>query len=167
MFFMHQLQLLQERLVLDTHDYCDEKPFDTCAHRIESAVIDVNDWEPNASLRQETLFTACRVPRALTKGTFFRGRALARAKIFPQTFTSNYLYQISEAPLTRAVGNLRTYADLILNNLSICEKKPRFVRPYFWYRLTCRINTWDFSRVSRKQQALPLWVYRSLLGLCL
>jgi biopolymer transport protein ExbB/TolQ len=25
MFFMHQLQLLQERLVLDTHDYCDEK----------------------------------------------------------------------------------------------------------------------------------------------
>lgn len=25
MFFMHQLQLLQERLVLDTHDYCDQR----------------------------------------------------------------------------------------------------------------------------------------------
>ena len=24
MFFMHQLQLLQERLVLDTHQYCDQ-----------------------------------------------------------------------------------------------------------------------------------------------
>ena len=24
-FFMHQLQLLQERLVLDTHDYCDRQ----------------------------------------------------------------------------------------------------------------------------------------------
>ena len=25
MFFMHQLQLMQERLVLDTQDYCDRK----------------------------------------------------------------------------------------------------------------------------------------------
>ena len=25
MFFMHQLQLIQERLVLDTHTYCDQR----------------------------------------------------------------------------------------------------------------------------------------------
>jgi biopolymer transport protein ExbB/TolQ len=25
MFFMHQLQLVQERLVLDTHDYCENR----------------------------------------------------------------------------------------------------------------------------------------------
>ena len=25
MFFMHQLQLIQERLVLDTHNYCDQR----------------------------------------------------------------------------------------------------------------------------------------------
>ena len=79
----------------------------------------------------ETLFTACRVPRALTKGTFFGAEALARAKIFPQTFTSNYLYQISEAPLTRAVGNLRTYADLSFKQFEHMREKARFVRPYF------------------------------------
>ena len=44
-------------------------------------------------------------------------------KIFPQTFTSNYLYQISEAPLTRAVGNLRTYADLSFKQFEHMREK--------------------------------------------
>ena len=87
-------------------------------------IIDVNDWELQCFTASGDLVYG--VPCAASfdeRNVFLGAEALARAKIFPQTFTSNYLYQISEAPLTRAVGNLRTYADLSFKQFEHMREK--------------------------------------------
>ena len=87
-------------------------------------IIDVNDWELQCFTASGELVYS--VPCAASfdgRNVFLGAEALARAKIFPQTFTSNYLYQISEAPLTRAVGNLRTYADLSFKQFEHMREK--------------------------------------------
>ncbi len=87
-------------------------------------IIDVNDWELQCFTASGELVYG--VPCAASfdgRNVFLGAEALARAKIFPQTFTSNYLYQISEAPLTIAVGNLRTYADLSFKQFEHMREK--------------------------------------------
>ncbi len=87
-------------------------------------IIDVNDWELQCFTASGDLVYSAPCAASFDGRTVFLGaEALACAKIFPQTFTSNYLYQISEVPLTRAVGNLRTYADLSFKQFEDLREK--------------------------------------------
>ncbi len=57
-------------------------------------IIDVNDWELQCFTASGDLVYG--VPCAASfdeRNVFLGAEALARAKIFPQTFTSNYLYR--------------------------------------------------------------------------
>jgi hypothetical protein len=87
-------------------------------------IIDVNDWELQCfTPLGDLVYGAPCAASSDDRNVFLGTEALARAKIFPQTFTSNYLYQISEAPFSGAVGNLRTYADLSFKQFEDLREK--------------------------------------------
>ncbi len=95
-------------------------------------IIDINDWELQCFTGAgDLVYTAPCTASFDDRNVFLGAEALARAKIFPQTFTSNYLYQINEAPLTRTFGNLRTYADLGFKQFEDLREKAQVRKAVF------------------------------------
>ena len=95
-------------------------------------IIDVNDWELQCFTGAgDLVYSAPCAASFDDRNVFLGAEALARAKIFPQTFTSNYLYQINEAPLTRTFGNLRTYADLGFKQFEDLREKAQVRKAVF------------------------------------
>ncbi|CAE7460270.1 Sumf1 [Symbiodinium pilosum] len=98
MFLVHQLQLIQERLVLDTHTYCDQRL--------------LRHLQPHQAARTFT-GAAAQTPN----GLIFDDDALARSRSHPQQFNNRYLSTIAADPVAGDLGLAKNHADLIYRHL--------------------------------------------------
>jgi hypothetical protein len=117
MFLMHQLQLQQERLVLEAQAYCDDRPArppqgDAGGLSMALAVLELNDI---ALLLGDGTGTPSRSPgfATLTRDAVVTGAAaLAQARLNPRQTISQFWLRLGTEPLHNARSHARHHADL-------------------------------------------------------
>ena len=94
MFLLHQLQLIQERLVLDTQHYCDQELLRNLRTRNSrmSVLLELNDWQLSCfDSNANCFYQQAAAAVADDGGLVFGNAALAQSRRKPQSFNGQYL----------------------------------------------------------------------------
>ncbi len=112
MFCLHQLQLSQERLVLDCQRYADKRLLRHLVLCMSVALLDINDcnlqlWGADSAVQSPGY--------ALLEGKEYRFGTAARssARLRPRDINNRFWWQLNTEPLQPALGPARHTADLV------------------------------------------------------